>query len=248
METIFISDLHLSLDRPEKLDNFKKLLQGPARNAKALYILGDLFEEFWVGNDDKTPPNQEIINELVEYVRSGANLYLTKGNRELLLDDNFGTLSGAKILPDFAIIDLDGKRVLLMHGDLLCTRDVKYQIYRKILVNPITRLIIKLMPYRLRIFLSHGLRSTMDRSVMQKTKDIMDVEPSAVNTIMQKYNVTELIHGHTHRPDIHNFMINGSPVQRIVLGDWYHDAEILLCKNEGRKLIQIDDYLKPQGQ
>ena len=244
METLFISDLHLSPLRPEKLHDFKQLFSGPARQARAVYILGDLFEEFWVGNDDTTPPNEEVINELMEFTRLGIPLYIIKGNRELLLDEKFSQMTGATILPDQAVIDLYGKRVLLMHGDLLCTGDRKYQCFRRFMVNPVIRKFFSLLPYRTRIWLSHGIRPAMNRSSMYKPEAIMDVENSAVNIVMMKYNVTELIHGHTHRSAIHNFEVNGSNFRRIVLGDWYATAQILVCTKETSRLIPVSDYLQ----
>jgi UDP-2,3-diacylglucosamine hydrolase len=247
VETLFISDLHLSPQRPEKISAFKELLRGPARHAKAVYILGDLFEEFWVGIDDTTPPNQEIINELLELTRHGIPLYIIKGNRELLLDESFSLITGAKILPDRAVIDLEGHSVLLMHGDLLCTSDYKYQRFRRLMINPFVRKLINILPYRVRIWLSHGIRPAMNRSVMQKPENIMDVDQSAVVSVMQQYKALELIHGHTHRPAIHDFNVAGSSFKRIVLGDWYDEAEILVCKNGLRQLKPVAEYLQDYG-
>lgn len=244
MDTLFISDLHLSPERPEKLHDFKRLLHGPARDAKAVYILGDLFEEFWVGNDDITPPNDEIITELLELTSHGTPLYIIKGNRELLLDEKFTLLTGANILPDEAVIDLDGTRVLLMHGDLLCVRDIKYQRFRRIMVNRFIQKCINLLPYKIRIFLSHSLRPTMNRSVMKKSKAILDVEQSMVKALLKEHEATELIHGHTHHPAIHDFQINGQNFKRIVLGDWYENAEILVSSNGTRRLIPVSTYLE----
>jgi UDP-2,3-diacylglucosamine hydrolase len=246
--TLFISDLHLSLKRPEKLDDFIQLLRGPARNSDAVYILGDLFEEFWVGIDDATPPNKEIISALQEFSRHGPHLYILKGNRELLLDDNFYSKTGAIKLPDRAVINLNGKRVLLMHGDLLCTRDYKYQRFRQFMVNPIIKTIIKILPYSLRIWLSHGLRPAMNRSVLEKPEKIMDVEQSEVEFMMHKHNVTELIHGHTHRPGMHQFEIEGVVNQRIVLGDWYSQAQILVCKEDTRRMVPVLEYLQENAE
>jgi UDP-2,3-diacylglucosamine hydrolase len=242
--TLFISDLHLSLKRPEKLDDFKQLLRGPARNTNAVYILGDLFEEFWVGIDDSTPPNKEIVNELQDFTRNGPPLYILKGNRELLLDEIFYSMTGAIKLSDRTVIILNGKRVLLMHGDLLCTRDYKYQRFRQFMVNPVIKAIIKILPYSLRIWLSHGLRPAMNRSVMEKSEKIMDVEQPEVELTMHKNDVTELIHGHTHRPGMHKFEIAGVVNQRIVLGDWYSESQILVCKEDTRRLVPVREYLQ----
>jgi UDP-2,3-diacylglucosamine hydrolase len=244
VQTLFISDLHLSTGDPDRLQDFKQLLRGPARQARALYILGDIYEEFWVGNDDKTPPNQEIINELLNLSRSGTKTFFLKGNRELLMDKGFEVLSGVKLLPDHALIELYGERVLLMHGDLLCTRDHNYHLFRTFITNPLVRMIIRLLPYRLRIWLAHGIRPAMNRSMRQKHEDIMDVDITAVNETMQHYKVNEIIHGHTHRPGIHEFEKDGKPLRRIVLGDWYRHAEILICEDGSRHLVTLSNYLQ----
>jgi UDP-2,3-diacylglucosamine hydrolase len=244
LETLFISDLHLSLERPAQLAMFKQLLQGPARKAGALYILGDLFEEFWVGNDDTTPPNPEIVHELADYAGNGGKLYLVKGNRDLLLDDGFGELTGGILLADKTVIDLDGVPVLIMHGDLLCTRDRQYQIYRRVMTNPIIQGIFAVLPYQLRIMLARGLKPVMKRSVMNKPDGIIDVDQDTVEQVMRVHKVTELIHGHTHRPGVHDFNLDGRPARRIVLGDWYGQDRILVCRGGERKLMQTRDYLQ----
>ena len=239
--------MHLSIGDPDRLEDFRQLLRGPARQVRALYLLGDIFEEFWVGNDDKTPPNQEIINELLNLTRSGTKTYILKGNRELLMDEGIEILTGAKLLPDHAVIDLYGERVLLMHGDLLCTRDRDYHLFRSIITNPLIRFFIRLLPYKIRIWLSHGIRPAMNRSMRQKSEDIMDVEDSAVELTMKHYKVNEIIHGHTHRPGIHEFEKNGEKYRRIVLGDWYRHAEILVCENQTRRLVSLSTYLQSPG-
>lgn len=244
MTTLFISDLHLGTQRPGRLQDFKDLLRGPARDADALYILGDLFEEFWVGNDDITPPNQEIIDTLLEFSRCGVKLYFIRGNRELLLDRGFEVLTGASLLADQVVIDLYGKRVLLMHGDLLCSGDVKYQWYRRILTSKPVQGLIKLLPYSTRSAMVRGLKPLMNRSRRQKSLDIMDVDPATVNRTMTETGVTEIIHGHTHRPAIHGYPDRGTQARRVVLGDWYGDAEILVCENNTRRLVAVSDYLQ----
>ncbi len=244
METLFISDLHLSPERPHKLELFKQLLRGPARKANALYILGDLFEQFWVGIDDMTPPNPEIVRELADFTRSGARLFIQKGNRELLLDQRFGDLTGSTVLPDKTIINLNGERVLLMHGDLLCSRDWKYQAYRRFVMYPPCRKIFSCLPYRTRILLTQGLRPAMQRSTMRKTAEIMDVDQTTVEQTLKANNVTEIIHGHTHRPGIFEFNLGGVSAKRTVLGDWYAEELILVCSTKGRSLIPVSEYLQ----
>ena len=157
MDTLFISDLHLSTARPDKLELFRQLFNGPARTARAVYILGDLFENFWVGNDERTPPAPEVINVLRECCRHNEEVYLLRGNRDLMVDRGFCALTGCKLLDDENVIHIDGQAILIMHGDLLCTRDRKYQLYRRFMEIPQSPPVLSL-PYRLRILLSRGLQ------------------------------------------------------------------------------------------
>ena len=243
METLFISDLHLSPERPDKLELFKQFIRGPARACRALYILGDLVEEFWVGNDDRTPPNPQIIEELAGFTSSGKQLYFVRGNRELMLDNSFETLTGCTVLQDPSIIDLDGNKVLIMHGDRLCSRDRTYQLYRKFMESTPVKKLFGILPYRIRILLSHGLRPLMKKSSDFKSPGIIDADQKTIEETMQSYNVTELIHGHTHRPGIHDFELAGRQARRIVLGDWYDQDSVLVCRDNDRRLVSIRDYL-----
>ncbi len=243
METLFISDLHLSRERPEQLILFTRLLRGPARDVDAVYILGDLFEYFWTGIDDKTPPNPEIINELLDFTRSGRKLFFLRGNRELMLDRSFEALTGCILLPDQTVINLHGTDVLVMHGDLLCSRDRKYQMFRRFMEIPAIKRVFLMLPGRLRIFLARVLQPAIRRSMQQKPEEIMDADPDTVIKTMHNFHVSELIHGHTHRPGIHYFELDGTKARRIVLGDWYDEAMILICTDERRRLVPVNDYL-----
>ena len=154
MDTLFISDIHLTQERPEKIHLFIEFLQSPAaRRAAAVYILGDLFEYFWLGNDDHTPPVTRILEELADFTRSGSRLYFIRGNRELAMDRGFEALTGCVMLDDMTVIDLDGAKILITHGDILCTRDVKYQWYRRFLESSVVKKLFLSLPYRLRSFL-----------------------------------------------------------------------------------------------
>ena len=247
MDTLFVSDLHLSTARPDKIELFRQLFNGPARTARAVYILGDLFENFWVGNDERTPPAAEVIDVLRDCCRHNEEVYLLRGNRDLMIDRGFCALAGCKLLDDENVIHIDGQATLIMHGDLLCTRDRKYQLYRKFMeIPPIRRLYLSL-PYRLRILLSRGLQPLIKKSAAGKPPEIIDADQTAVEEYMTRHSTNELIHGHTHRPGIHHFELNGQPARRIVLGDWYEADSVLVCRDGERKLVRVQEYLKSQN-
>ena len=243
MDTLFVADLHLSETRPEKVALFKQLLHGPARRASALYLLGDLFDNFWLGNDDSTPPHPAILAELKDFSSSGTPLYILRGNRELMLGHGIELLTGAVMLPDPAIIQLEGKPVLISHGDRLCTLDIWYQIYRSCLELPPVQWLFLHLPYAIRQRLVKFLGPAIKQSARNKRPEIMDVNPEAVFRTMRRHGVQELIHGHTHRPGLHEFTIDNKPARRIVLGDWYDNELILVCRDGDRKLLSIRDYL-----
>ena len=244
MDTLFISDLHLSTKRPDKIELFRQFFDGPARKAGAVYILGDLFEHFWTGNDDRTPPAPEVAGILRECCRHNNEIYLVRGNRDLMLDRGFSDLTGCKLLGDATVIDIGGKPALVMHGDLLCTRDVKYQWYRKFMETPLIRRLFLSLPYSLRILLTRGLKPLMKKSASGKPPEIIDVDQATVEAYMSKHGVDELIHGHTHRSGIHDFDLNGEPARRIVLGDWYEQDSVLVCRDGERKLLRVSKYLE----
>lgn len=244
MDTLFISDIHLSRDRPEKIHLFIEFFRSPSvRRASAVYILGDLLEYFWLGNDDHTPPAREIIDELREFTRSGSRLFFIRGNRELVMDKGFEALTGCAILDDMTVIDLDGEKILLTHGDVLCTRDVKYQLYRRFMELGFIRKLFLSFPYRFRTFLVNGLRPVMRRSADRKPTEIIDVAQVAVEAAMRSHGVVEIIHGHTHRPGIHHFKLDDRAAHRYVLGDWYQGDNVLVCNDEGKTMMRIKEYL-----
>ena len=242
MTTLFISDLHLCAERPEKLALFKRLLQGPARDAESLYILGDLFEA-WAGDDDSTPPHGEIIAELMAYTQSGARLFVMRGNRDYLMSKQFAEKTGGQLLDDETLITLNGEKILLMHGDTLCTEDVKYQIFRRIVNNVFSRNFFMCFPYNLRTKVWHKIRGAAKRSAEKKSEYLSDVHQATVETKMKKYDVLCLIHGHTHRQAIHEFKLEGQDAKRIVMGDWYLDDSILVSNEKGFNLFAVDDYI-----
>jgi len=243
MQTLFISDLHLSPARPQKLDLFKRLLRGRARDAAGLYILGDLFDNFWVGNDDQTPPNPDILEELLAFSEANMNLFIIRGNRDLMLDTTFKNVAGCTLLPDLHVVELEGEKVLLSHGDIFCSKDIGYQRYRRFMETGFTRTVFPRLPYALRIKLSHGLRPLIKKSSIKKAKAIIDVEQATVEQSMIDHDVQHLIHGHTHRPEVHQFQLNDMPATRTVLSDWYVNDGVLVCENGERTMMRIEEYL-----
>lgn len=242
MPILFISDLHLSPERPEKLRLFFELLAGPVRKAHALYILGDLFE-VWIGDDDPTPPHPEILASLAGFSRSGGALYVMHGNRDFLMGSRFEALTGGRLIPEPWVIDLYGVKTLLMHGDALCTKDIAYQLFRRLVRSPLCQRFFLARPLSQRAAIAGRLRADTQALMQQKDPAIMDVDPEAVEKTMAGHRVLQLIHGHTHRPAIHTFTLNGQTARRIVLGDWYAQGQILLYDEEGPRLIAIEEFL-----
>lgn len=242
MPTLFISDLHLSKDRPDKLQLFYEFIARSARHADALYILGDLFE-MWLGDDDTSPPNAKILDSLASLGKNGTPLFVMRGNRDFLMGPGFQATTGCKLLPDPSVVMLYGVRTLLMHGDSLCTKDVEYQALRRRVTRPEWQQAFLRQPLHERRALANQLRATSVQAVRDKALEITDVEPAAVEATMAKHNVRRLIHGHTHRPAIHDFTIRGERAERIVLGDWYVDDKVLVCEENRRRLMPATEVI-----
>lgn len=232
---LLISDLHLQEERPDITRAFLDLLDGRARHAEALYILGDFFEA-WIGDDAMTPFQQSICQALRQLSDSGTAIYLMHGNRDFLLGQGFCKAAGATLLPDPSVIELGGEAVLLMHGDTLCTRDVAYMKLRRYLRNPLTLWILRHLPLSARHKLARKLRSESRAQVRMKATEIVDVTPEEVPRIMAAHGVRTLVHGHTHRPAIHKLVVDGQPARRIVLGDWDRRGWTLQVDEHGFQL------------
>ncbi len=219
MATLLISDLHLQEERPDITRAFLHFLATRARQADALYILGDFFEA-WVGDDGMSAYQQSIARALRELTDSGTRLYLMHGNRDFLIGKQFCRETGAKLLNDPSLITLEGQRVLLMHGDSLCTQDLAYMKLRRWLRHPLTLFILRHLPLSTRFKLARKLRSESKAQTRMKAAEIIDVTPELIPQVLAQHGVTTLIHGHTHRPATHDLRVNGQPARRIVLGDW----------------------------
>ncbi|MGB2040805.1 MAG: UDP-2,3-diacylglucosamine diphosphatase [Porticoccaceae bacterium] len=215
MSVLFISDLHLSPERPEVTRAFLHFLQSRASHAEALYVLGDLFEA-WIGDDDPSDLAMEVQHAFADLSSSGVALYVQQGNRDFLLGKRFASNTGAVIIGDETVIEYWGQRALVMHGDSLCTDDIDYQRFRRKSRNPIYKWFLRALPLRRRQELAADWRAKSRAANSNKPSSIMDVNSDAVNRVMHKHDVSMLIHGHTHRPDQHRVTLG----ERMVLGDW----------------------------
>jgi UDP-2,3-diacylglucosamine hydrolase len=226
MNTLFISDLHLDDRRPETTAVFLQFLQDEVVNAEALFILGDLFE-YWLGDDAPTNCGIQVAAALSLWAEKGIPCFFMHGNRDFLLQQDYASQAGLTLLPEEHVIDLYGERVLLMHGDSLCTDDIPYQQFRAMVRNPVWQeaLLSKTPQERLQMAMQ-----ALDGSAEHKgtvSMDIMDVNSAEVTAAFERHGVSKMIHGHTHRPATHELEINGKAAQRIVLGDWYTQSSVL---------------------
>jgi UDP-2,3-diacylglucosamine hydrolase len=233
--TLFISDLHLDGARPDISAQFLEFLEREARRAQALYILGDLFEA-WIGDDDPDPDKRRVIAGLRSVTDAGVQTFLIHGNRDFLIGKRFCRETGIELLADGTVINLYGRRVLLMHGDLLCIDDHAYQRLRRIVRNPLVQFVMRRLSLRQRQRLAERMRegskehiASMDIAAPQ----IMDVNPDEVRRTFARYGVECIIHGHTHRPAVHELQIDGHEALRIVLGDWYEQGSVLRWNERG---------------
>lgn len=227
METLFISDLHLTEDRPDLSAAFEAFLEGPCRQAGALYILGDLFE-YWAGDDDGDAPlNRRVALALSGAAARGLAIHFMAGNRDFLLGPAYAARAGMDILPDPSLLELDGRRFLLMHGDSLCTDDLTYQAYRRQVRDPAYQAGFLAQPLAARRAFIEQLRQKSEAAKREKAAEIMDVNGEAVAEAFRQYNFPTLIHGHTHRPAHHRLEVDGQPCERWVLPDWRDSAPYL---------------------
>ena len=220
MTTLFISDLHLDATRPQATQAFLDFLEQRAAKAAALYILGDLFEA-WTGDDDDGPLAGEIMDALERLTSGGVPARFIHGNRDFLVGENFAQRTGVELLDETSVVELAGERVLIMHGDTLCTEDHDYQEFRVMVRDPEWQAQFLALPLAARRALAAQARDASRISTGGKPMEIMDVNASAVAEAMRANSVNRLIHGHTHRPAVHEFELEGEPATRIVLGDWF---------------------------
>lgn len=236
---LFLSDLHLSPDRPAAAAAFRAFCAGPARTASAVYILGDLFD-WWVGDDQVADP---FVATMVESLRAlsdtGVPLFVGRGNRDFLLGERFARATGATILPEMSVVDLAGTPTLICHGDELCTDDAEYQAYRARMRDPDTLARLLRLPYSVRRLIAWWLRRKSRQGKARKSDAIMDVTPATVADAFRRHGVVRMIHGHTHRPAVHVHEVDGTPRERHVMADWHDHGHYLAVDADGVHVREI---------
>jgi len=223
---LFISDLHLSPERPEIIQLYINFLNQQAAQASSLYILGDLVE-YWLGDDDKAEGLSEAFNCMKEQADKGLAIYLMHGNRDFLMGQSLAQRAGCTLISEPYTAEFNNTPVLLMHGDTLCTDDVRYQEFRTLLRSQQWKddFLSKSLTEREQI--AEGLRSQSKEETLNKAENIMDANAEAIVQAFSQYKVSLMIHGHTHRPAIHSLTVGAKPAKRIVLGDWYSHGSVL---------------------
>lgn len=231
MTNLFISDLHLEEQAPERTELFLNFLKNAVK-AEALYILGDFFE-VWIGDDDLSDFNQKIISALRQTTEAGLPVYFMHGNRDFLIGKKFLAATGCQLLPEEHVINLYGRPTLLMHGDSLCTLDHKYLRFRRKSRTWLYKKLVSMKSLVKRRALAEKMRNVSREHTHTTAEYIMDVTQSEVERVMQKHQVEYLIHGHTHRKAIHTFELNGKGAKRFVLGAWHDEGSVLVCEKDG---------------
>ena len=236
--TLFLSDLHLDEARPETTAHFERFLREVAPGADTVYILGDLFE-YWVGDDGLTLPFPAQIGAGLAALAKSVPVRFMHGNRDFLVAGRFARETGVGLLEDPTIIDLYGERVLLLHGDTLCTDDEPYQAFRAQVRNPAWQQAALARPLAERVAMAEKLRYDSEAAKGGKTADIMDVAQETVEKAFADSGCRVMIHGHTHRPGRHVHRVNGRDCVRHVLASWYEDASYLEATPEGIRSLTL---------
>lgn len=235
MTTLFISDLHLDENLPQVTVLLENFISREVADAEAVYILGDLFE-VWVGDDDDRPATRHFLELLKRATDTGTPVYFMHGNRDFLVGTEFCTQTGISLISDPTVISLNGQDVLLVHGDSLCTDDAQHMASRTLMRSKEWQHDFLSKTLDERIALVKQYRQMSRENARLNAADIMDVNAQSVTGIMRKHGVLELIHGHTHRPAIHTFEVDGTPARRIVLGDWNNTGSVLRADGDERNL------------
>lgn len=230
----YVADLHLDCKRPDIIRAFILFLNEKASQADELYLLGDIFEA-WIGDD--APPGclPPVFDQLLALSRSGVRIFFQHGNRDFLVGQGFADRAGLELMTEIHRIDTAHGKTLLMHGDQLCTDDVDYQAFRNLVRSPEWQSGFLAKPLAERQDTARRLRAASREQGAQKTAEITDVTPAAVNRLMTEEKASLLIHGHTHRPCIHGKQQPEQSV-RIVLGDWDSHGWYLEQDTSGSRL------------
>jgi UDP-2,3-diacylglucosamine hydrolase len=235
---LFVSDVHLGTESGPALQQFLQFLARDAAGAAALYILGDLFES-WVGDDDRSPVGTPVCAGLKALTSGGVPCFVMHGNRDFLLGPGFAARSGCRLLPDPVVAEFDGEPVLLTHGDALCTDDHAYQELRSMVRDPAWQRRFLALPLGAREALADEVRAGSRAHTARTIPTIMDVNAAAVAAAFRAAAVRRMIHGHTHRPGVHDTATDGTATQRIVLGAWYEQGSYLSCERGEYQLREL---------
>lgn len=242
LRALFASDLHLCATRPAQAARFFELLARAPGRVDLVYLLGDLVE-FWPGDDDDDPLHRRLVEALRTLTREGIALAVMTGNRDFLMQSRFAAETGATLLPDYHRVDVGGVPTLLTHGDLLCTRDLQYLQFRETVRAPARQAQFLGLPLTERRRIATETRAGTQQSMSAKDDYIMDAEELEVMRVMRLHGVQRLIHGHTHRPAVHHFTMDGMACERVVLGDWYDGDLIYLDSAEGQQLVSAQSLI-----
>jgi UDP-2,3-diacylglucosamine hydrolase len=242
--TLFISDLHLDASRPHITRLFVDFVRREAVQAKALYILGDLFEA-WIGDDTEDETADQVAEALAALHAQGVPCFFIHGNRDFLLGDAYARRARMTLLPDPSVVDIEGQRVLLMHGDTLCIDDAPYQAFRQQAHAPPWQRAFLARPIEERQAFAAQARAESQRYTRSVDDAITDVNDGAVRSALNEHGVLQLIHGHTHRPAMHRIDFENKVAERIVLGDWYHQGSVLRRQNDSAASTTLDTLQSP---
>jgi UDP-2,3-diacylglucosamine hydrolase len=232
----FASDLHLDPSTPEIAARFMRFLAGPVRGAHSLFLLGDLFEA-WIGDDDPEPAHREAISAIAALAASGTLVYVMRGNRDFMLGERFCRESGAILLDDPVIHVVHGETAVISHGDGFCTDDRSYQRLRTLVRDPGLRSAFARLPVDVRRRLAAEARAGSREHLANAAGYITDVNQSAVESVFRAAGAAVMIHGHTHRPGVHRFDLDGGVRARVVLGAWHDEAHVLRWDTAGWQLL-----------
>ena len=227
----FISDIHLSPEKPELCALFDDFIEKNAYQAKALYILGDLFD-VWLGDDLMADFERQIAKTLANLADSGVAVYLVPGNRDFLLDQTFAQLAKLTLLKDPTPIRLYDIDCLLCHGDALCTEDRLYQLYRKVVQHPFCRFLFLHLSRKYRQKIARRLRANSQNYQMKQPQFKLDVTEAGVQHAIQQHPCQMIVHGHVHRAKHAKHSVNQIRVDRYVLGTWHKTGSVISIQDK----------------